>query len=108
MSIFSGCHMKPGPEECHDKVIVSVIEVPEEVCDLNPVKTCRFSTKLVPHLSPVHECTRVPKELCVLKFSPPRQVQKPLLTKWCLDPTEPAPGQSYEEKNAKGAPIGPT
>ena len=108
MLLVAGCHLKPGPEECNDKTIVSVVEVPEEVCDLNPVKTCRFATKLVPHLSPVHECTRVPKELCVLKFSPPRQVQKPLLTKWCLDPTEPAPGQSYEEKNAKGAPIGPT
>ena len=36
--------MEPGAEECHDKVIVSVVEVPEEVCDLNPVKTCRFAT----------------------------------------------------------------
>jgi hypothetical protein len=38
--------MEPGPEECHDKVFVSVVDVPEEVCDLNPVKSCRFATKL--------------------------------------------------------------
>merc|ERR1712106_629156 len=31
-----------GPEECHDKVLVSLVDVPEEVCDLNPQKTCRF------------------------------------------------------------------
>ena len=71
MLLVAGCHLKPGPEECNDKTIVSVVEVPEEVCDLNP----------------------------------PRKVQKPLLTKWCL---EPAPGQSYEEKNAKGEPIDPS
>ena len=68
--------MEPGPEECHDKVVVTVVDVPEEVCDLNPVKSCRFATKLVPHLSPTHECTVVPKEVCVLKFSTPQQVQK--------------------------------
>jgi len=27
-------------------------------------------------------------------------VKKPLLTKWCLDPAEPSPGESYEEDNA--------
>ena len=61
--------MEPGPEKCHDKIIVSVIDVPEEVCDLNPVKSCRFATKLVPHLSPTHECTVVITEVFVLKFS---------------------------------------
>ena len=87
----------------------------------------------VPHLSPTHECTLVPKEVfkissqvpfdlmvaigptpkwcsssphlltsllpafsradvpqvCQLKFSPPTAVQKPLITKWCLDSTPP-------------------
>jgi len=104
-----GCHMEPGEEECHDKVVVSIVDVPEEVCDLNPMKTCRFATKLVPHLSPTHECTVVPKEVCVLKFSTPQEVQKPLITKWCLDPSEPEPsGDSYDEENAKGSPIGPS
>ena len=27
--------------------VVSVIDVPEEVCDLNPIETCRYATKLV-------------------------------------------------------------
>ena len=35
--------------------------------------------------SPTHQCTIVPKEVCVLKFNTPKPVSKPLLTKWCLD-----------------------
>ena len=81
-----------GPEECHDKTVDTLVDVPEEQCDLNPQKTCRFETKLVPKLSPKHECTIVPQEICNLKFSQPRQVPKPLQTRWCLDPTPAAPG----------------
>ena len=102
----AGCTFEEGPEECHDKVIASLVDTPEEQCDLNPQKTCRFVTKLVPKLSPKHECTIVPKETCILKFSQPRQVEKPLQTRWCLDPTEAAPGQSYDESDALGAPLG--
>jgi hypothetical protein len=32
----AGCAHQKGAEECHQKVITSVVEVPEEVCDLNP------------------------------------------------------------------------
>ena len=53
--------MEPGEEECHDKEESSIIEVPEESCDLNPMKTCRFATKLVPKLDAVQECSLVPK-----------------------------------------------
>merc|ERR1711881_407697 len=102
----AGCTFEEGEEECHDKVIVSLVDVPEEVCDLNPQKTCRFITKLVPKLKPEHQCTIVPKETCTLKFTQPQQVDKPLLTRWCLDPTAPAPGDSYDESNALGAPLG--
>merc|ERR1719284_2233770 len=100
----AGCTFEEGPEECHDKVIASLVDVPEEICDLNPQKTCRYVTKLVPSLSPEHQCTIVPKETCILKFSQPEQVPQPLLTKWCLDPTE--PGESYDESNALGEPLG--
>lgn len=31
-----------GPEECHDKEVETLIDVPEEGCDLNPQKTCRY------------------------------------------------------------------
>jgi len=102
----AGCTYEEGAEECHDKVIASLVDVPEEVCDLNPQKTCRFVTKLVPKLTPEHQCTIVPKESCVLKFSTPKQVPKPLQTRWCLDPTPAAPGESYNEDDALGAPLG--
>jgi len=102
----AGCTFEEGPEECHDKVLASIVDVPEEICDLNPQKTCRFITKLVPSLAPEHQCTIVPKETCILKFTTPEQVAQPLQTKWCLDPTEPAPGESYDESNALGEPLG--
>ena len=95
--------MEEGKEECHEKVVASLVDVPQEVCDLNPVKTCRFATKLVPHLSPTHQCTIVPREVCVLKYSTPRQVTKPLISKWCLDTSEdPTASQSSEESKAVG------
>ena len=74
-----------GPEECHDKQIDTLVDVPEEVCDLNPQKTCRLVTKLVPSLDPKEECTTVPKETCNLRFSQPSLERKPLRTEWCLD-----------------------
>ena len=81
----AGCVTEEGPEECHDKLIDSLVEVPEEVCDLNPQKTCRLVTKLVPSLDPKEECTTVPKETCNLRFSQPSLERKPLRTEWCLD-----------------------
>ena len=62
-----------------------MVEVPEEVCDLNPQKTCRFTTKLVPKLTPKEECSVVPRETCHLRFSSPVAGKKPLVTKWCMD-----------------------
>jgi len=102
----AGCVFAEGDEECHDKVLTSLVDVPEEVCDLNPQKICKFETKLVPKLSPKHECTIVPKETCILKHSAPKPVDTPLLTRWCLDPTPAAPGESYDESDALGAPLG--
>ena len=83
----AGCVFEEGEEVCHEKVLTSLVDVPEEVCDLNPQKTCRLTTKLVPRLKPTH--------------SP-----KTLHTRWCLDPTPAAPGESYEENDALGSPIG--
>ncbi len=102
----AGCTTDEGPEECHDKTITSLLDVPEEVCDLNPQKTCRLQTKLVPSLKPEHECTTIPQEVCNLKFSQPQQVDKPLVSRWCLDPTEAAPGETYNENDALGSPLG--
>ena len=102
----AGCVVEEGPEECHDKTLTNLIDVPEEVCDLNPQKTCRLQTRLVPSLKPQHECTIIPQEVCNLKFSNPKLAKKPLLTKWCLDDTPPTPGETYDENNALGEPLG--
>ena len=101
----AGCVVEEGPEECHDKTITSLIDVPEEICDLNPQKTCRLATKLVPSLVPKHECTVIPQEVCNLKFTAPKLVKKPLMTKWCLDESEPTPGETYDEEAALDAPV---
>jgi len=81
----AGCTFQDGAEECRDKTTTSVVDIPEEVCDLNPQKMCRLVTKLAPKLEPVKECTSVPKETCQLKYSKPSVVKKPIITKWCLD-----------------------
>jgi hypothetical protein len=99
----AGCTFEEGPEECHNKIIVSLVDVPEESCDLNPYRICKLVTKLVPKLSPKHECTIVPVETCVLKFRAASQVAKPLLTRWCLDPLAAAPGELKEP--AQAAPL---
>ena len=79
------CGHQEEVEECHEKKITSVVEVPEEVCNINPLKTCRDATKLVPKLEPTKECTIVPMEKCELKFSKPNTSQKYLVTKWCRE-----------------------
>jgi hypothetical protein len=84
----AGCSFQEGTEECHDKVVTSIVEIPEEVCELNPQKTCRFATKLLPKLEPVQECTEVIKGTCHLGFSKPKPAKKPLTTKWCLNESD--------------------
>merc|ERR1712098_50248 len=83
----SGCIVVEAPEECHDKEIDTLVDVPEEVCDLNPQKTCRLVTRLVPSLKPRKECTIVPKETCHFKLSTPKIEKKPLRTEWCQEDT---------------------
>ena len=90
--------VEEGPEECHEKQIDSLVDVPEEMCDLNPQKTCRLVTKLVPSLDPKRECTIVPKETCSLRFSQPSLQSKPLRTEWCLDEEE-------EQGESQAAPV---
>jgi len=97
-----GCITEEGPEECHDKQIDTLVDVPEETCDLNPQKTCRLVTKLVPSLKPTQECTTVPQETCNLKFSQPKREQKPLRTEWCLEETtDPQPDYSSNARTGR-------
>ena len=35
----------------------------------------------------------------------PTQQAKDIVTRWCLDPTPPAPGDSYDESNALAQPL---
>jgi len=84
----SGCVLTPGPEECFDKKETIVQEVPEETCNLEPQRTCKHVTKLVPFLKPQQECVDIPKEVCSRSKTNPRKVQKPVVKKWCYLPSE--------------------
>ena len=84
----AGCSYEEGVEECHDKNVRSVVDIPEEVCDLNPEKTCRLTTRLVPKLEPVQEYSTVPRETCQIRYSNPEIVKEAILTKWCLEVEE--------------------
>uniref|UniRef100_A0A0K2UXJ4 Uncharacterized protein n=1 Tax=Lepeophtheirus salmonis TaxID=72036 RepID=A0A0K2UXJ4_LEPSM len=83
----SGCVTQPGPEECFDKKETIIQEVPEENCNLEPQKSCKQVTKLVPNLKPATECVDVPKEVCARSRKNPRRVQKPVVKKWCYVPS---------------------
>jgi len=83
----SGCELVPGPEECFPKTETVITEVPEENCNLEPQKSCKHVTKLVPFLKPAEECVDIPKEVCSRSRTNPRKVQKPVVKKWCYIPT---------------------
>ena len=67
---------------------ILLIQVPEETCNLEPQKSCKHVTKLVPLLKPTEECVDIPKEVCSRARTNPRKVQKPVVKKWCYVPTE--------------------
>jgi len=84
----AGCGFKEGSEICHDKVKTIVQEKPTEECDIEPHRTCKHVTKLVPRLEPREECVDVPKEVCTRAQANPRKVKKPVIKKWCYVPTQ--------------------
>merc|ERR1712055_963410 len=84
----AGCGFKEGNEECFDKVQTVVQDAPKEQCTLEPQRTCKHVTKLVPKLEPTEECVDVPKEVCTRSRSNPRKVKKPVIKKWCYVPSE--------------------
>jgi len=97
----AGCSYVEGEEECHDTTLATVVDVPEEVCDLNPQKACRLVTRLVPRLEPSRQCTIVPKETCQLTFSRAAPVKKALVTKWCLDESDLIPEDEADLTEAR-------
>jgi len=84
----AGCGFKQGEEECYDKVQTVVQDAPKEQCTLEPQRTCKHVTKLVPKLEPAEECVDVPKEVCTRSRTNPRKVKKPVVKKWCYVPSE--------------------
>jgi len=82
-----GCGFRNGALECHNKVKTVVVENPVETCDMEPVRTCKHVTKLVPKLVPVEECVDVPKEICTRSKTNPRKIKKPVVKKWCYVPS---------------------
>jgi len=84
----AGCGFKEGAEECYDKTQTVVQDAPKEQCSLEPQRTCKHVTKLVPKLEPSEECVDVPKEVCTRSRTNPRKVKKPVVKKWCYVPSE--------------------
>merc|ERR1712106_1229474 len=98
------CRMVPGAEECHNKTTASVMDQPEEHCDLFPQKTCRHKTTLVPRLKPEPECTIVPKEICNIKYVNTRIERVPFKSLWCQDEEETIEVFEDEKSNAEPLP----
>ena len=95
------CRMVAGPQECHDKTVVSLVDQPEEHCDLVPHKSCRHKTTLIPRLRPEPECTQVPQEVCDIKYVNVRTEKVPYRTLWCYDQEE----EIVTEIDVKGSPV---
>jgi hypothetical protein len=47
-----------------------------------PQKTCHTQNKLVPKLKPEAECTTIPQEVCQLRYTSPKEISKPLKTRF--------------------------
>merc|ERR1711923_409688 len=75
----AGCGFKPGQKKCYDKTQTVVQDAPKENCNLEPQRTCKHVTKLVPKLTPTEECVDVPKEVCTRSRTNPRKVKKPVV-----------------------------
>merc|ERR1711973_229020 len=84
----AGCGFSQGPRECHEKIVTLVQDIPKETCDLEPQRTCKHVTKLVPRLQPKVECVDVPKEVCTKSKTNPQKKMKPVLKKWCYNPSQ--------------------
>lgn len=81
-----GCGVREGPVECREVPKTIVVDNPVEDCEMDPVRTCKFVTKLVPKLTAKETCMDVPKEICSKSRGNPRRVKKPLIKTWCFKP----------------------
>jgi len=100
-----GCGVKEGPVQCQDKVKTVIVDSPIEQCDMEPLRTCKHVTKLVPKLEPSQECVDVPKEICARSKVNPKKVKKPSIQKWCFTPKEVKEGECKEDSDCNNAGI---
>jgi len=84
----AGCGLVAGEQVCSDKQQTIVQDTPVEQCNLEPQRTCRHVTKLVPKLEPTEECVDVPKEVCTRSRINPTVIKVPVVKKWCYVPSE--------------------
>jgi len=85
----AGCKLEPAPKpECWPKVQTIVQDKPKEECTLEPQRTCKHVTKLVPKLTPTEECVDVPKEVCSRSRVRPHTVPRPVVKHWCYVPSK--------------------
>ena len=75
------CHKRTKILDRPLKTLENAIDVPEEICDLVPQKTCRGVYKLVPYLVPEPECKDVPREVCSFGVKGTKLGEKPIVTK---------------------------
>ncbi len=64
-----------------------IVSKPKEECDMEPHETCRFITKMVPHLRSREECVEVPQEVCGTSRAPVKK-QRPAIMNWCYNPDQ--------------------
>ena len=64
-----------------------IVSKPKEECDMEPHETCRFITKMVPHLRSREECVEVPQEVCGTSRAPVKK-QRPAIMNWCYKPDQ--------------------
>jgi len=82
-----GCGISEGPVVCVDKVKTILVDNPVEDCNLEPIRTCKHVTKLVPSLVASQDCIDVPKEICTRSKINPTKIKKPSIQKWCYRPS---------------------
>ena len=61
---------------------IVIVSKPKEECDMEPHETCRFITKMVPHLRSREECVEVPQEVCGTSRAPIKK-ERPAIMNWC-------------------------
>merc|ERR1711953_1248001 len=98
----AGCSYQEEEEKCHEKQEVAITKVPQELCDVQPVKTCRYITKLTPRLKPVEKCQVLPGQFCKRKYRKVRKMM-PLVSLWCGNKENPEQTRPLPETDRKSA-----